>query len=91
MATIRYKGTVVGSAQQTEGIAAPPAPTLIVIKGSPAFAPSPGTAHTFLTNVANAISNLAINGAASIYITTNATDVAAIEGAVTIIAASNQD
>ena len=91
MVTVRYKGTVVGNGSN-QSIPSPSAATQITVAGSPAFsATSPAYQHSFWTNVANVITNLAVNGAVSIYMTTNSSDKTAIEGAVTVIAASNQD
>lgn len=91
MATVRFKGTIIGNGAQLEGISNPSNPTIITMTGSPAFTGPEGSTDQFMTNVANAISNLAINGAVSIYMTTSGADKTAIEAAVTIIPASNQD
>ena len=96
MATIRYKGVVIGNGVVNEGVPISPVPNQITILGSPFFEGPPGGgssngADIFYSNVANVISNLAINGVASIYITTLAADKTAIEGAVTIIPASTVD
>jgi hypothetical protein len=95
MATIRFKGTVIGNGIQNEGTNITPAPNVITIQGSPFFeypiGSNPTGVDSFMSNVANVISNLAVNGAVSVYMTTLAADKTAIEAAVTVIAASTMD